>query len=186
MLDPRRFSAILITAGLLWFVTSSFTAQGQLAPTPETGAGPMHRSDAPATVNLWQPGDPGEPLHIHGWVRSTDGKPIVGAILNVWQADATGSYHDDRYRASLRTGKDGKYRFGTILPGQYYSAKHIHVAVTHADYEGVVTRILFKGDPNLDEAAAGELAIPLEKGTIKGKTVLFGRFDIVMRPMGSS
>lgn len=185
MRDAKHFFAILMTIGMLWFAAASFTAQGQLAPTPESGAGPMYRSDAPMTVNLWQPGDPGEPLHIHGWVRGTDGKPIVGAIVNVWQADATGSYHDNRYRAALRTGKDGKYRFSTVLPGQYYSAKHIHVAVTHADYERVVTRILFKGDPNLNAYAASELAIPLEKGTIEGKTVLFGRFDIVMRPTGS-
>ena len=186
MFEAKRLSTRLTTMSVLWFVTSLFTAEAQLAPTPETGGGPMNPADAPASVNLWQPGDPGEPLQIDGWVRSTDGKPIVGAIVTVWQADATGTYHDDRYRASLRTGKGGRYHFSTVLPGQYYSAKHIHIAVTHADYEGVATRILFKGDPNLDEFAAGDLAIPLEKGTIKGKTVLFGRFDIVMRPPGSS
>lgn len=186
MVDAKRLSIRLTTMAVLWFMTTVFTAEGQLAPTTETGAGSMNPPETPASVNLWQPGDPGEPLQIHGWVRSTGGKPIVGAVVTVWQADATGTYHDDRYRASLRTGKGGRYRFSTVLPGQYYSAKHIHIAVTHADYESVVTRILFKGDPNLDEFAAGELAIPLEKGTIKGKTVLFGRFDIVMRPTGSS
>lgn len=184
MFDSRRLSQILTTMGALWFATFSFTAEGQVAPTRETGAGPMYRSDAPASVNLREPGDPGQPLHIDGWVRSTNGKPIVGAVLTVWQADATGNYHDDRYRASLRTGKDGKYRFSTVLPGQYYSAKHIHVVVTHPDHERVVTRILFKGDPHLDESAAGELAIPLEEGTIEGKAFLSGRFDIVMRPTG--
>lgn len=183
MSDSRRLSTLLTTMTVLWFVASPFTAHGQVAPTPQT---PEAQADAPETVNLWQPGDPGQPLRINGWVRSTNGKPIVGAILTVWQADGTGTYHDDRYRASLRTGKDGKYRFNTVLPGQYYSAKHIHVVVTHADYEPVETRILFKGDPNLDEVAAGELAIPLEQGTIKGNTVLFGTFDIVMRPAGSS
>ncbi|MDX1486665.1 MAG: hypothetical protein R3268_00585 [Acidiferrobacterales bacterium] len=186
MFDARRLSTRLTTISVLWFVMSSFTAEGQRAPSPESGVESMNPPDAPASVNLWQPGDPGEPLQIHGWVRSTDGKPIVGAIITIWQADATGTYYDDRYRASLRTGKGGRYRFNTVLPGQYYSAKHIHIAVTHADYEAVVTRILFKGDPNLDEFAAGELAIPLEKGTIKGKTVLFGRFDILLQPMGSS
>ena len=184
MFDTKRLSICLTAHAMLWLIASTVTVQAQLAPTPQTGAGPMYRSDAPATVNLWQPGDTGQPLHIDGWVRSTDGKPIVGATLNVWQADATGSYHEDRYRATLRTGKDGKYRFSTVLPGQYYSAKHIHVAVTHEAYEDVVTRILFKGDPHLDEVTTRELAIPLEEGTIKGKTFLFGRFDIVMRPIG--
>lgn len=185
MPDFERFPRILTTIGLFWFLTPSFAAEGQLAPTPETGAIPGHRPDAPVTVNLWQPGDAGQPLHIHGWVRSTNGKPIVGAIVNVRQADGTGRYHDDRYRASLRTGKDGSYRFSTVLPGQYYRAKHIHVVVTHQDHERVVTRILFKRDPNLDETVV-DFAIHLEEARVKGRTLLFGRFDVVMRPTGSS
>ena len=182
MCDSRRLSTLLTTMAVLWFVTFPFTAQAQVAPSPETGEG---QHDA-GTINLWQPGDPGQPLRINGWVRSNNGKPIVGAILMVWQADGTGNYQDDRYRASLRTGKDGKYRFNTVLPGQTYSVKHIHVIVTHPQYEPIETQILFKGDPHLDEATAAEFAIPLEQGTIKGKTVLFGTFDIVMRPARSS
>lgn len=183
MFDSRRLSTLLTTMAALWLVTFPFTAQAQVGPNPQTrGAEP----DAPESANLWQPGDPGQPLRINGWVRSTNGKPIVGATLMVWQADGTGNYQDDRYRASLRTGKDGKYRFNTVLPGQTYSVKHIHVIVTHPQYEPTETQILFKGDPHLDEAMATKLAIPLEQGTIKGKTVLFGTFDIVMRPAGSS
>ena len=180
MFDTRRLSILLTTMAVLCFVTSPFTAHGQLAPTP--GGEP----DAPESANLWQQGDPGQPLRINGWVRNTNGKPIVGAVVTVWQADGTGTYHEDRYRASLRTGKDGKYRFNTVLPGQTYSVKHIHILVTHAQYEPVETQILFKGDPHLDEATAAELAITLEEGKIKDKTVLFGTFDIVMRPAGSS
>lgn len=179
MFDAKRLSILLTTMAVLWFAAPSFPAEDQLAQTPETGA------DTPTSVNLWQPGDPGQPLQIDGWVHSTNGKPIVGAVLTVWQADGTGTYRDDRYRANLRTRKDGKYRFSTVLPGQTYSVKHIHVVVTHADYEPVETQILFKGDPHLD-ASARELAIALEEGIIKGKTLLFGRFDIVMRPAGSS
>ncbi len=182
MYYSRRFFAMLTLIGLSGFATSLFPAE--LAPTRETGTGPMYRSDAPVTVNLWEPGDPGRPLHIHGQVKGTDGKPLVGAILNVWQADANGQYHENRYRAKLRTGKNGSYRFSTVLPGQYYSAKHIHVVVTHEGYEHLMTRILFKGDPNLDESVHGDLAIHLEEGRIKDRTFLFGRFDIVMRPAG--
>lgn len=183
MFDSRRLSTLLTTITVLWFVTFSFTARSQVGPKPETREA---EPNAPESVNLWQPGDPGQPLRINGWVRSTNGKPIVGAVVTVWQADGTGSYHEDRYRANLHTGKDGKYRFNTVLPGQTYSVKHIHVIVTHPQYEPIETQILFKGDPHLDETVATELAIPLEQGTIKGKTVLFGTFDIVMRPAGSS
>ena len=142
--------------------------------------------DIPSTTNLWQPGDPGEPLHIRGRVLSIDGSPISGAVLDIWQADGTGEYQPDRYRTTLRTDADGEYGFGTVLPGQYYGVKHIHMVVMHEGHESVQTRILFKGDPNLDESVYGDQAIALEEARVKGNKVLFGRFDVVMRPAGSS
>ena len=41
-----------------------------------------------------RPDEPGEKLVFSGTVRSPDGQPISGAVLDVWQADATvpGSY----------------------------------------------------------------------------------------------
>lgn len=168
MLDHTRFLAA-VTAIACWLVTFPLAAQ-----------------DVPSTVNLWQPGDPGEPLHIRGRVLSTDGAPIPGAVLHIRQADGTGEYQPDRYQTTLRTGDDGEYGLGTVLPGQYYGMKHIHVVVMHEAYEAVQTQILFKGDPNLDESAYGDHAIALEEARIKGNKVLFGQFDIVMRPAGSS
>jgi protocatechuate 3,4-dioxygenase beta subunit len=172
---------------LLWLAClAAFTtvAGAQQAPTPESDTGPMYRADAPEVVNFWRPGDPGQPMNIVGQVRGTDGKPIAGATLHVWQADGNGEYQEDRYRATLQTDTDGSYRISTVLPGQYYGVKHIHMAVSHHRYESLTTRILFKGDPNLDQYAQSELAIHLEEALVKGKTMLFGRFDIVMRPLG--
>lgn len=139
---------------------------------------------APAALNLWRPGDPGQPLRISGWVRSASGKPIPGATVYIRQADGTGVY-TPQYQGSLTTAADGSYRFSTVLPGQYYGVKHIHIGAVHDGYEYLETRILFKGDPNLDPTSDSEHAIHLEEATVKDKTVLFGRFDMTLRPIGS-
>ena len=42
-------------------------------------------------------------------------------------------------------------------------------------------RILFKGDPNLDDPQSPN-AIFLEEASVKGETILYGRFDIELTP----
>jgi len=132
-------------------------------------------------VSLWQPGDVGERMNIRGRVTSIDGTPVVGAVIFIRQTDGNGDYHPDRYNAQLVSGAKGSYQFGSVLPGQYMGVKHVHLWVKHDSYEFLDTRILFKGDPNLDESTAPQ-AIFLEEGNIKGETVLYGRFDIVLTP----
>ena len=60
-----------------------------------------------------------------------------------------------------------------------------HIGAVHAGYEYFETEILFKGDPNLDPQSDSKLAIHLEEATVNDKTVLFGRFDMTLRPIGS-
>ena len=132
-------------------------------------------------VSLWQPGDPGQRMNIRGRVTSIDGTPVTGASIFIRQTDGNGDYHDARYNAKLITDQEGGYQFASVLPGQYYGIKHVHVWVNHDAYEYLETRMLFKGDPSLDESTAPE-AIFLEEGNINGETVLFGRFDMVLTP----
>ena len=137
-------------------------------------------SDARKITNFWRPGDPGERLHIDGRVLDEAGKGIMGATINIRQADGSGEYQA-RYRGTVTTGEDGGYAFSTVLPGQYYGVKHIHVRVTHENYLPLETQILFKDDPNLDEESARKHAILLEKAQVEGEKVLIGRFDIILK-----
>ena len=121
-------------------------------------------------------------MYIRGRVTSVDGKPIVGASISLRQTDGNGEYQAERYQTTINTGEKGGYRFASILPGQYYGVKHVHLWVTHDGYEPLDTQILFKGDPNLDESTNPQ-AIFMEEGKIKGETILFGRFDMVLQPM---
>jgi protocatechuate 3,4-dioxygenase beta subunit len=138
----------------------------------------------PTTLNLWRQGDPGQPVRISGWVRATNGEPVPGATVYIRQADGTGNY-TPAYQGTLRTDKDGRYRLSTVVPGQYYGVKHIHIGAVHDGYEYFETEIFFKGDPNLDPQSDSTFAIHLEEATVNDKTVLFGRFDMTLRPIGS-
>lgn len=137
-------------------------------------------TDKPGLVNLWQPGDPGQRLNIRGRITTLDGTPVAGASIYIRQADGNGDYID-RYSANLESDDKGRYQFGTVLPGQYYGTKHIHLWVTHDSYSALDTEILFKGDPNLADEQAPN-AIFLEESTVNGETILYGRFDITLAP----
>lgn len=133
-----------------------------------------------ATAVLRQPGDPGDRLFLTGHVVGGSGQPLGGAVVNLWHADGTGAYREDRFRARLRTTGDGTFNVDTILPGQYWGAKHIHVVVSHADYPDLETRIVFKGDPNLERARGRDLAILLEEAQQDGDRVLVGDVEFVL------
>lgn len=137
--------------------------------------------DSSLKLDLWRPGDPGPRLLIRGRVSSRTGAPVANATLHIRQADGTGVY-TEQYQGSLQTGSDGSYAFGTVLPGQYSSTKHIHVYVIHGDYSSVNTEIRFRGDPNLTGGAYDEQAIVTEEATIEDSRVLLGEFNIVLQP----
>ena len=132
-------------------------------------------------IDLWQPGDPGQRMNIRGRVTSIDGTPLGGIQIFLRQANGDGDYTDN-YRATLETDARGRYQFGSVVPGNYFGARHVHITVYQNGFEYFETSILFKGDPNLDEHYEYGTAIFLEESTVKGETIMFGRFDIVLTP----
>src|SRR3954454_1046758 len=82
-------------------------------------------------------GEPlGERIIVTGRVLDEDGRPVRGALLELWQANAAGRYrHEvDRHPPPLApnsagaerclTDDDGRYRFVTIKPGAYPWGNH--------------------------------------------------------------
>lgn len=132
-------------------------------------------------IDLWQPGDTGQRMNIRGRVTSIDGTPLGGVQISVRQADGDGEYTEN-YRTTLETDASGRFQFGSVVPGNYFGAKHVHLTVYQDGFEYFDTSILFKGDPNLDEHYENGTAIFLEESTVKGETIMFGRFDIVLTP----
>jgi protocatechuate 3,4-dioxygenase beta subunit len=113
---------------------------------------------------LVPPDEPGEPLIVSGTVRDTDGKPVAGALIYVFHADAKGYYAparamdepNARLFGYMKTGADGRYEFRTIRPGGYPKQpipQHIHMLVTaagHRDHRCRSTcQLVFADDPRM-------------------------------------
>jgi protocatechuate 3,4-dioxygenase beta subunit len=106
----------------------------------------------------------GQPLIVTGRVLDPSGKPIKGANIEIWQANARGRYAhpDDTNPAPLdpnfqgfgaiTTGEDGHYRFKTIKPSAYpitptrTRPAHIHFNVRGC-HDELITQMYFEGDP---------------------------------------
>ena len=125
--------------------------------------GPFYRNSAPFRAKVTPPLEPGKVLLISGRVWGLDTrKPLAGATIDIWQANAKGSYDNDDpakppakgvflNRARLVTDEQGRYEFETIHPGSYlngeqYRPPHIHYRVTSPKYRTLITQLYFKGD----------------------------------------
>lgn len=105
-------------------------------------------------------------------MRGTDGAPLAGARIEVWEADEDGRYdvqYDDgrrSARAHLHADADGRYRFWGLTPTPYpipddgpvgrmlravgrspLRASHLHFMVTHPAGRTLITHIFPAGDP---------------------------------------
>jgi protocatechuate 3,4-dioxygenase beta subunit len=134
---------------------------------PVFGEGAIEPNDADLTRQ--HDGEPlGERILVSGRVLDEDGRPVRGALVEVWQANAAGRYrHEvDRHPAPLDpnfsgagrclTGDDGGYRFTTVKPGAYpwqnhpnaWRPAHIHFSIFGRLFaERLVTQMYFPGDP---------------------------------------
>jgi len=132
----------------------------QLAATEESletennWEGPFYKPGAPVRSLLLEPGMPGTPLTVTGRVLDTNGRPLKGALLDIWQADHTGAYDNTgfRLRGRLYTGDDGRYTLRTIKPLHYGAPddmrpSHIHVKASVENSSILTTQLYFKGDP---------------------------------------
>jgi hydroxyquinol 1,2-dioxygenase len=146
--------------------------------TQNTVLGPFYVHGAPEIQNGGDmaAGWEGEPTYVTGSVRSTDGKPIAGAVLDLWQSNSEGWYDVQladtggrQLRARLRTDEEGRFRFRTIKPTAYpvptdgpvgsildrmgrhaMRPAHLHFIVSAPGYETVVTHLFVAGDPYLE------------------------------------
>ncbi|HUG66022.1 MAG TPA: protocatechuate 3,4-dioxygenase subunit beta [Gaiellaceae bacterium] len=134
---------------------------------PVYGDGALRETDADLTRQ--HAGEPlGERIVVSGRVLGSDGKPLRGQLVEIWQANAAGRYRHavDTHDAPLDpnfagcgrclTDDDGTYRFTTVLPGAYpwgnhpnaWRPKHIHFSLFGRAFpERLVTQMYFPGDP---------------------------------------
>jgi catechol 1,2-dioxygenase len=136
--------------------------------------------------------EPGDVLIFSGTVRSTDGKPLPGAILDYWQADAEGAYSHFNIpqekapfnlRARVKADDRGRFEIQTWVPSSYEIPKggptgalvkalgrhawrpaHLHVLVQHPGSEDLITQIFLQGDKWIDSDVVGAVKESLIAG----------------------
>src|SRR5256886_9237396 len=126
------------------------TASGQCSgqSTAAQTAGPYFKPGSPTRTSLVEPGMAGTRLALSGRVLSRDCRPIAGARLDFWQADASGTYDNAGYRlrGNQTTGSGGRYALDTVVPGEYPGrTEHIHVKVQPAGGGFLTTQLYFPG-----------------------------------------
>jgi len=197
----------LATAGLTAGLPRPAHAQAGLRPTAAQTQGPYYPSKIPADADndlirvAGRDGlAAGIPVQVSGRVLDTAGRPVPGALVEIWQCDAGGRYHhvsddggsvprDPNFQGYGRTRTDveGAYLFRTLRPAPYPGrAPHIHFAVRAPGLKRLVTQMYVEGEPAngsdgvlngvRDPLARAALVVPLRPATAG----LAGRFDIVL------
>ncbi|MFJ3430996.1 intradiol ring-cleavage dioxygenase [Pseudomonas fragi] len=148
--------------------------------TPNTILGPFYVADAPRYengANICLDGK-GEPTLVSGRVLDTQGNPIAGATLDIWQTNDDGFYDvqqkgvqpDYNLRGLFTSDADGFYAFRTVKPRHYpipadgpvgqllgelgrhpHRAAHLHFIVTAPGFDQVITHIFTPDCPYLHE-----------------------------------
>jgi alcohol dehydrogenase class IV/protocatechuate 3,4-dioxygenase beta subunit len=121
-------------------------------------------------------GLPGTPLWIDVRVRDTAGKPVDGAVVDIWQSNDDG-YYDVQLpdldgpvlRGRFRTKNGGALRCWSILPHEYpiptdgpvgqllaaagrhpYRAPHVHFLIQAPGHRQLITQLFVRGGAYLD------------------------------------
>ncbi len=111
----------------------------------------------------------GEVIIIKGVVQDLNCQPIMGALVEIWQACHTGKYNHSgdpnnaeldenfQYWGKAITNSKGEYDFTTIMPGAYPASanwtrpSHIHCRIQRRGFEELTTQIYFKGSDHLED-----------------------------------
>jgi len=187
--DDKRQEFILCSDVLgVSMLVDAINNRMQSGATPTTVEGPFHVPNAPEIAdggNMAKEA-PGIPTVVVGKVRSLDGKPIAGAVLDLWQTDGEGLYESQKgieepwMRGLYHAQQDGSYAVRTVAPIAYtipmdgtvgelvsktkishFRPAHIHFAVSAPGHHPVVTHLFQKGDEYIENDVVYGVKEPL-------------------------
>ncbi|MEJ8847979.1 intradiol ring-cleavage dioxygenase [Variovorax rhizosphaerae] len=180
--NDKRQEFILLSDTLgLSMLTVALNHSKSAQATEATVFGPFHVPGAPVLPlgSDIANGARGEPLFVDATVRGTDGEPVAGAVVDVWEADAEGLYDLQRTdldhpegRAVFHTDGEGRLHFKAVTPVAYpiptdgpvgtmleatrrhpWRPAHVHFIVQAPGYETLITHVFKDGDAYLDSDA---------------------------------
>ena len=166
-LTPRYKTSVVRSPqkALISFDNSLSEATG-----PRFGHGIIGPHDNDLLINFARPGETaiGQRIIVHGRVLDEQARPVRGALVEYWQANAGGRYRHKKegYQAALDpnfggcgrsiTDEDGRYWLRTVKPGAYpwpngvndWRPAHIHFSIFGSGFaQRLITQMYFEGDP---------------------------------------
>ncbi|SDA79684.1 catechol 1,2-dioxygenase [Pseudomonas sp. NFPP33] len=148
--------------------------------TPRTIEGPLYVAGAPLAEGQVRMDDGTEDgvatvMFLEGVVRDTQGKPVAGAVVDLWHANTKGNYSyfdqsqsDYNLRRRIVTDAEGRYRARSIVPSGYGCAPdgptqecldllgrhgqrpaHIHFFISAPGHRHLTTQINLSGEQYL-------------------------------------
>lgn len=179
--DDKRQEYILLSDTLgVSMLVDAINHRKPSGATESTVLGPFYVPGAPElpTGADIAEGIAGEPAYFSGRILAPGGKPIAGAILDLWSTDGEGWYDVQlegkgmRARGRISTDADGRYAFWTVKPVSYpiptdgpvgqmlvrmgrhpYRPAHTHMIVSAPGYQPVTTHVFVESDPYLESDA---------------------------------
>lgn len=182
---PTRNEFILLSDMLaLTSAVDEVNHGGVPGATPSSVEGPFHSPAPVRELGAWISEGPererGEQMVVHGRVTDTDGTPIAGATLDIWQADDAGHYdtqddaqQDGNLRGLFTTDADGRYWFRSVRPSSYpvptdgpvgglltalgrhpMRPAHVHLRVEADGHRPITTHVFVAGDRYIGSDAA--------------------------------
>jgi catechol 1,2-dioxygenase len=148
-------------------------------PTQANNLGPFFREGAPHLENgasLLRSPTPGPGLVFKGWVRDLQGKPVAGAVVDVWHSSPVGLYENqDRAQAEMNlrgkftTAADGAFSFRSVKPAGYpvpidgpngvllgaqkrhnFRPAHLHFLIEKPGFKTIASQVYDPEDPHLE------------------------------------
>ncbi|HCQ7753093.1 catechol 1,2-dioxygenase [Citrobacter sp. 50677481] len=150
-------------------------SQSSETGTPRTIEGPLYVANAPLADghDRMDDGlDDGEVMWLYGEVKDVQGRPVAGAIVDIWHANTLGNYSffdssqsEYNLRRRIRTDAEGRYSVRSILPSGYgcppdgptqallvrlgrhgNRPAHIHFFVSAPGFKHLTSQINLNGD----------------------------------------
>ena len=141
--------------------------------------GPFWRLDSPRTENggsIVRSPTPGPELFVNAYVKDSDGKPVAGAEVDVWQSSTEGLYEnqdagqaDMNLRGKFLTDADGKISFRSIKPAGYpipiagpvgdllraqgrhnMRPAHVHFLIYKPGFKTHISQVYLPDDPHIE------------------------------------
>ncbi|KAF7717790.1 Intradiol ring-cleavage dioxygenase [Penicillium ucsense] len=179
--EGHRICDVIGLESLVDEIANKIVTEQGLSPTSNVILGPFWSPNAPFRALgdsiIQDPLPNGRVTYMHG--RLTDmetGKPIVGAVLDIWQASANAKYDfqdpeqsENNLRGKFRSNENGDFYWYCYHPTAYslptdgpagvllnlmdrspMRPAHIHLMITHPDYATVINQIYPSTDPHLE------------------------------------